>query len=140
MISKGNENELFKLQKQCLCYIYKIGPSASLKDEYLKHGLVRFPDMIKIELCKLGHKTTKDNIPKPLKSIVDKRRGKKQHGHNTQNKNTPNVQVHTTTQINQSYLCRSIVEYSKLPQTIKDMPTHPFVRNLKKYYPEKSHT
>ena len=47
-----------------------------LKDEYLKHGLVRFPDMIKIELCKLGHKTTKDNIPKPLKSIMDKRGGK----------------------------------------------------------------
>ena len=67
MISKGNENELFKLKKQCLCYVCKIGPSASLKDEYLKHGLVRLPDMIKIELCKLGHKTTKDNIPNPLK-------------------------------------------------------------------------
>ena len=63
--------------------------------------------MIKIELCKLGHKTTKDNIPKPLKTIMDKRGGKNQHGYNTQNKNTPNVQAHTMTQFNQSYLCRT---------------------------------
>ena len=71
---------------------------------------------------------------------MDKQGGKKQHGYNTQNKNTPNVQAHTTTQFNQSYLCRSIVEYNKLPQTMKDMPARSFVRNLKKYYLEKSHT
>ena len=131
MISKGKENELFMLQKQCLCYVCKLGQSVPLTDENLRHQLVKFPDMIRIELCKFGHKITQDDIPTAMKSIMDKRGGKKQHDYNTQNKNTPNVQSHSTTQFNQSYLCKSIVEYNKSPQSIRDKPQNFFAINLK---------
>ena len=105
MISKGKEVELFRLQKQCLHYVCKLGPSVPLTDEYQRHQLVKFPDLIRIELCKFRHKITQDDIPTPIKSIMDKRGGKKQHDYNTGNKNTPNVQSHSMTQFNQSYLC-----------------------------------
>ena len=49
MINKGKKDDISRLQKQCLCYVCKL----SLTDEYQRHHLVKFPDMFKIELCKL---------------------------------------------------------------------------------------
>ena len=37
MISKGNMNELFRIQKQCLHHMCKIGSCASLESEYKKN-------------------------------------------------------------------------------------------------------
>ena len=83
MISQGNMNELFRIQKQCLHHVCKVGQCTSLESEYPKRGIIKFPDMVKIELCKLGHRITHKQVAKPLKSIMGKRGGKKVHKYNT---------------------------------------------------------
>ena len=134
MISKGNMNELLRIQKQCLCYMCNLGQSASLEKEYPKRGIIKFLDMMRIELCKLGHKITINQVPKPLRSIMEKRGGKKLHKYNTRHKDTPNVQSHSSTIFNQSYICRSVVEYNKLPNNIKELPYSSFMKGLKNYF------
>ena len=134
MISKGNINELFRIQKQCLCYACNLGQNASLEKEYPKRGIIKFPDMIRIELCKLSHKITINQVPKPLRSIMKIRGGKKLHKYNARHKNTPNVQFHGSTIFHQSYICRSVVEYNKLPNSIKELPYSSFMKGLKNYF------
>ena len=90
--------------------------------------------MIDMELCKFGHKLTKKVLPKPLKYLMDQRGGKKSHRYDTRNKDTPNVQLHQTMVFNQSFLCKSITEFNKLPTDIKNAQGKCFVKKLKKHY------
>ena len=136
MISKENMNELFRIQKQCLRYMCNLKQNALLEKEYPKRGIIKFPDMISIELCKLSHKITINQVPKPLQSIIEKRGGKKTHKYNTRHKKTPNVQSHSSSIFNQSYICRSVVEYNRLPNNIKELPYSSFMKELKIIFKE----
>ena len=72
MIRKGNMNELFRIQKQFLHYMCNLGQNDLLEKEYPKRGIIQFPDMITIELHKLSHKITINQVPKPLQTIMKK--------------------------------------------------------------------
>ena len=84
MTSKSQINEIYTLQKQCIRLLSK--DKATPKDHLFKrHTIIRFPDMIQIELCKLGFKLAKKNLPELLQVLMESRGGKKFHMNNTQN-------------------------------------------------------
>ena len=82
-------------------------------------NLPTFDNLINLETLKLGYKISHRLLPKPLLDMVDTKGEKKQHGYNTRNKGTPNVQKHELTQFNKSFLCKSITLYGRLPQALK---------------------
>ena len=83
--------------------------------------LLKFSDMIKIELCKFGARISNNLLPKPIQELMKKRRGWKTHGYDTRNKCIPNTQKHTTTCFNISFMRRGITEYSNLTFDLKSI-------------------
>ena len=121
MTSKSQINEIYTLQKKCIRLLSK--DKATLKDHLFKrHRIIRFPDMIQIELCKLGFKLAKKNLPELLQVLMESRGGKKFHMNNTQSKHVPNIHKHNSIHYNTSFLCRSVMEYSKLPKNLTTQP------------------
>ena len=55
MINKSQLKEIYNLQKQCVRLLSK-DKSATTESLLRKYNVVKFPDMIKMELCKFGFK------------------------------------------------------------------------------------
>ena len=76
--------------------------------------------MIQLELVKFGYKIMKNQQPLPLQKLMEDRGGKKTHRYPTRRKCVPNIQKHSSEIFNKSFICRSIHEFSKMPDSIKN--------------------
>ena len=112
MLSKSQLSKIFKEQKQCL---HLIDNSRGTGDPFGTHKVLKFPDMIKIELNKFGARVARKQIPKPIQQLMKLRGGAKSHRYNTRKKGVPNIQKHRSHLFNRSFLCRGIMEYNALP-------------------------
>ena len=75
MISKSKQDEIFNQQKQCVHIIANKKANLPVDQLFKQLKIVKFPDMIKIELCKFGHQTSNKLIPKPLQDIIESKAG-----------------------------------------------------------------
>ena len=133
MSQKSLQNSLYRLQKECVSIICKQkGPI----DEVFKHlKIIGLPDLITFHQQKLGYKVTHKLLPVPILELFDRRGGKKSHRYPTRNKNTPNIQAHQNVTFNNSFLCKAIMDYNKLPLHLKcDNTIQSFVNKLKLYH------
>ena len=133
MVSTTQLKELWKIQQQCVELISKSKDSGT--GEHMRSlNIMTLDKMIQLSLCKLGYKITHKVLPTLLLMIFNANRGKKTHRYPTRNRQTSNVQRHHSTKFNRSFLCQSIMEYSKLSEHLKreTHPTH-FERLLKKH-------
>ena len=105
MISKTQQKRLYKLQSACIRIIAKKSKSFEAEVLYKSLGVIHFPDLIKQEQYKLGYKISCKILPELLIALFDKKGGKKCHRYPTRNKYILNIQRHTTTQMNSSFLC-----------------------------------
>ena len=76
--------------------------------------------MITQEQQWLGYKISHHLLPDPIHHLFDEHDGKKQHRYPTRNKAVPNIQQHHHKLYNSSFLCRSIVSYTKLAGTTRN--------------------
>ena len=120
MLSKLQISEISQLQQKCIHHMM-IRNIIPVDDIYIKLKLLKFSDMIKIELCKFGARISNNLLPKPIQELMIKRGGKKTHGYETRNKHIPNTQKHSTTRFNISFMHRGIAEYSKLTLDLKSI-------------------
>ena len=114
MISNKVKEDLYKLQKQCIHIVSKWNPKTNINLLHRELKLLPFEQMIKLELVKLGYKIEKRIIPKVLQDMFNIKGRDKKHRYPTRNKNLPNIQAHTNRVFNNSFMCKCIVEYSKL--------------------------
>ena len=120
-------NELSKLQKQCVCIINKSSPTSDITGQFERLKIT-------LNLCKLGHKISFNNLPKPIIQIFNFDGGKKQHRYPTRNQNVPNIQKHDTLLFNRSFLCKSLTEFSQLSMYLKMKKDHnKFVKQCKQH-------
>ena len=105
MIGKSQMNEIFTFQKHCVWLMSK-DKISSIDQLFQKHRVIKFPDMIQMELCKFGFKLASNEPPEPLKVLMESRGGKKAHKYNTRSKHVPNIHMHNT-----SFLHKSMAEY-----------------------------
>ena len=133
MISKRDLNLISKTQSKCISIIN--GKKAPIDQMMYKElQLVRFEDMIRTELIKLGFKITSKTLPNPLILAFDKEGGKKTHPYNTRNKSLPNIQKHAKNLYNTSFMCKALTEYTKVSTTLKQKKTvHSLGKALMKY-------
>ena len=73
---------------------------------FKKDGILKFPDIIDLELIKFGYRLSTQDLPTPIESIMNNKGGRKTHRYPTQSKGFPNIQKHTCVQFNNSYLCK----------------------------------
>ena len=105
MISKSKQDEIFDQQKQCVHIMGNKKANSPVDCPFKQLNIVKFPDMIKIKVCKFGYKTPNKLVPKPLQDIMESKGGLKQHGYNTGYKRRLSIRRHTGFQYNRSFLC-----------------------------------
>ena len=132
MISAEQKNMLFNVQKSCIRLLDHQKSKDSILEIYSKLRILTLPDMIRLELSKLGFKISHSLVPLPIQSIFKKCGSEKLHRYPTRNKNLPNIQKHTNHIFNNSFLVGSIREYMKLSNSVKQRKTvKVFTKNLK---------
>ena len=133
MISKKDLNLIAKTQTKCISIINgEKAPSNQMM--YKELQLVRFEDMIRTELIKLGFKITNKILPNPLIMAFEQDGRKKNHPYNTRNKSLPNIQKHTTSLYNTSFMCKALTEYSKALAMLKQKKmVHSLGKAVRKY-------
>ena len=122
MISKRYLNLIVKTQTKCISIIngWK-APNEQVM--YKELQLIRFEDMIRTELIKLGYKITSKLLPNPLILAFEQDGGRKTHPYNTRNKSLLNIQKHTKNLHNTSFMCKALAEYTKVSMTLKQKKT-----------------
>ena len=120
MLSKSQVSDISQLQQKCIRHMIKKS-SIPVDAIFRKLKLLKFSDMIKIELCKFGAHISNNVLPKPLQELMKKRSGWKTHGYDTRDKCIPNTQKHTTTHFNISFMHHGISEYSNLTFDFKSI-------------------
>ena len=117
MISKRDLNLIMKAQNKCISLIN--GQKTNEQVMYKELQLIRFEDMIRIGLIKLGYKITRKILPNPLILAFEQDGGRKTHPYNTRNKSLPNIQKHTKNLYNTSFMCKALAEYAKVQMALK---------------------
>ena len=133
MISKRDLNLIVKTQTKCISIINgQKAPNEQVM--YKELQLIRFKDMIRTELIKLGYKITSKLLPNPLILAFEQDGGRKTHPYNTRNKSLPNIQKHTKNLYNTSFMCKALAEYTKVSMTLKQKKTvHSLGKAVQKY-------
>ena len=80
-------------KKNCLHLLSK-GQRTGVADLFKSLKVMKFPNMIKLELSKFGAKVARRQIPKPIQQLMELRGGVKRCNYNTQRKEVPNIQRH----------------------------------------------
>ena len=134
MISPPQINSFYKQQKQGLWLKGKLKSRENTDPTFRIMDILKFPDMIQLEMYKLGHQIKFNKLPEPIIRAFNAYGGKKMHRYPTRNKNLPNIQRHQGTIFNKSFLCRGIAGYMLLPietQNITSKST--FIKHTRKY-------
>ena len=105
-------------QKVCLKQRFKKPKTYGTDKLFKELELLKVKDIAKLEQCKLGFELENKQLPNPTLKIADSKGRKKMHRYHTRNKNLSNIQRHSTTNFNNSYLCRSMVSYTEIPVKI----------------------
>ena len=132
MASKTELKDLRKIQNQCICIINKRSATSDIAGQYEKLRILKLDHLINLQLCKLGHMISHDQLLIPIHKMFEAKGGKKLHRYPTQRKHIPNVEAHSSETFNKSFMCRSIMEYNLLPQHLRvNIPYRCFISNYK---------
>ena len=119
MADKGQIRKLRTAQNACVRLLSNKRVKEPIADIYIEHKILTINQMIQMGHCKYGHYIMHQKLSKPIQDIVNANGGRKNHKYDTRHKATPNVQKHTGSQFNNSYMCKSIIEYNKLNMYLK---------------------
>ena len=114
MLNAECRDKLYKAQKVCIQTVAKLKPRDSLHGVFQALQTIPFPDLIQLELTKLGFKVSKKYLPAPILAILNANGGEKKHKYQTRNKAILNIQKHQSNLFSNSFLCGSIRQYMKL--------------------------
>ena len=96
--------------------------------------VLKFPDMVQLEMCKLGYQLKSKELPIPLIDDFNSCGGCKTHRYPTHHKDLPNIQKHHGTLINRSFICKGVSTFSKLSLEIQRKKTKSlFTRYLRSH-------
>ena len=134
MISSPQINSLYKQHKQCLQLIGKLKSRENTDPTFRIMKILKFPDMIQLEMCKLGQQLKFKQLLDPIIREFNAYGGMKRHRYPTRNKDLPNIQRHQGTIFNKSFLCRGIACYILLPTEIQNISSKSkFIKHAKEY-------
>ena len=119
MLSAAQTENLFKQQKQCMRILSNRKLRENVESVFKELSVLKFPDMVQLEMCKLGYQLKSKELLIPLIDDFNTCRGCKTHRYPTHYKDLPNIQTHQGTLINRNFICRGVSTFSKLPLEIQ---------------------
>ena len=133
MAKQSDKKQIEKIQNQCMSLI---DPKLNINKIYKSYNLLKLKDLIELSNWKFAHQFRQSTLPKKImESILYDHRNKcriKSHPYKTCNKNIPNLPRATHRLYRSSYLYQSLLQYSKLPNNIKQQTTqNAFVKACK---------
>ena len=108
MLSATLKEDLFRVQKACIRLIHKKKKNAPMDELFRKSEILKFPDLIKLELIKFGYRIRNGLLPNPIQYIMNSKGKRKEHRYPTHNKNISNIQAHMSVQFNNSLVCKGL--------------------------------
>ena len=91
---------------------------------FRNNKLLKLNNIIKFHMCKFGYKLDRKIHPCPLLNIFTKNpEGLSRNREVTHHMNIPIKSKHSSKLCNSSYLCKSISDWTKLPQSVKSSPS-----------------
>ena len=134
MISNKKLRKFTVMQNSCLHLISNKHNCYPTDLIYKEEKLFTISELIQLELCKFGHQVTCKYLPKPILDLLDSRGGKKTHRYNTRYKKTPNIQQHSGTNFNKSFMCQGLEQCNQVPSIIRETKiTKLLMKKLKKF-------
>ena len=79
MASKTELNDLRKIQNQCIHIINKKSATSDIAGQYEKLKILKLDHLKNLQLCKLGHMISHDQLPIPIHRMFEAKGGKKLH-------------------------------------------------------------
>ena len=121
---QNSKNGFIKIQKACVRLVYKKKKNTPTAYLFKTAKILTIDDMIKLELLKFGYKLSKEEMPKPIRDIMNKNRGLKKHRYPTRYKKIQNIQAHTSSKYNHSFLCKGVSTLLAANKSIKEAPSY----------------
>ena len=135
MLNSSSLQDLCMAQKACLCIINKKKKNTPTNELFRKNYILKLPNIIKLELIKFGYRLSRNDLPEPIKNIMNDKGGHKMHRYPTRNKSIPNIQPHTCMQFNMSYLCKGPTTFGGQSLWIKrSSNTNVLVKQCKQHF------
>ena len=118
LLSNPDSELLFKIQKKAVRHIANVQYNAPTDHLFKSLNILKFEELIQLELLKFMYRFNKNSIPEPLKHIFQT--GSSFHNYNTRNKNSACVQPHKTAIFNNSFLGKGPTSWLNLCNEMKN--------------------
>ena len=128
LLRKSCQNSLYVLQKRTIRAIYQVNPRVHCMPLFRKSGIVAVHDHCKIENCKFVHRVNGESCPKSIVNLFEWSGVKCKMW-----SRSLNISVHQSSKYNNSFLCRSVTDWSKVKAEYKLIDSNTsFAKRLKK--------
>ena len=77
MVSKTELNDLRKIQNQSIYIINKKSATSDITGQYEKLKILKLDQLVNLQLCKLGHMISHDQLAIPIHRMFEAKGGKK---------------------------------------------------------------
>ena len=131
MLSKDMEKQLYISQKKNLRVITDSKYNAHTDPIFKSLHILKLKDLIKLEICKYAYKMNYNLLPRVMyRPYIGQY---KTSSHNTRQSNMPKIPKHKSSKFNNSIICQSVTEWSKLSANLRQKNNiYTFSKNLKK--------
>jgi len=119
-LSKAQINRMFKLQKKAIRYLDNATYNAHTSPLFKKYKILKFEDLIKLELLKFGFSYNTKALPQPIMDIFHP--NSYNHLYNTRQCNFPRVHSHSTKMYNSSFLAQVPIVWQNTSNTLQRAP------------------
>ena len=131
MCAMSFSNRIFLAQKKAIRLIDNVPYNAESAPLFKKYKLLRFSDIVSLDLSKLAFSYSRNLLPSPIMGLFN--RGSDFHHYNTRGRQNPLVSKHKSTIFNKSFLCKSPILLSNLSDDLKNSKhLHSFAGKFKK--------
>ena len=131
MISQRHKHKLFKLQKKAVRTIENAKQDSHTAPLFRKYKILRFQDLINLEISKTAYNLVHDLLPTPLKTFFQQ--NDFNHRYNTRNAKNPRVTYHKTKTFHASIFAKLPIAWQNTSKSQKNSTsTQNFISTFKK--------
>lgn len=127
-----NINRTLALMDKVVCAVCKTKYTRNTDPLFAKSKILKFDDIVKLEMLKFMYNYSKNNLPSPLMNLFNENRD--YHDYNTRHAADPRSESYRYKIANESFLSKGPVYWSKLPPNVTSSAnSNIFSRRLKKF-------
>ena len=125
-------DRILSLQNKAVCIINKSKQTRNVEPLYKSAKILKFEDVVKVEMLKLMYEFSLNILPIPLMKLFHVNQDF--HNYNTRHARDPHLNIFRYKIVSESFLFRGPFYWSKLPQDISSSKNKTlFSKRLKKY-------